>query len=145
MPHGPPKTWWHGCVHSVASHGGAVDPRRVCGAVWSHKSSAEKKGLTIMAERKRKKTGKKRTARGRPTARHKRHRVTKRLTTKRQRRRTSARVSGAPRKHSTTTRAAAKKRARPTAISGALPLIGDTSFAGRRRLRLAKKIGLKVR
>ena len=34
---------------------------------------------------------------------------------------------------------------RASTLTGALPLLGDTSPAGRRRLRLAEKLGLKVR
>jgi hypothetical protein len=34
---------------------------------------------------------------------------------------------------------------RQSALSGALPLLGDTSPAGRRKLRLAQKMGLRVR
>jgi hypothetical protein len=132
MPHRPPKIWWRGCVSSVDSRGGAIDPRRVCGAVWSRKSTAEKRALTIMAKHKRKKG----------TKRHRIH----------------ARTSGAPRKRLRTvrTRTAGALRRRPparaptkrvakTANAGALPLLGDVSQAGRRRLKLAERLGLKVR
>ncbi len=144
MPKRPPKAWWRGCVGSVRSHGAAVDPRRVCGAVWSRKSIAEKKVLTTMAERKRKR-GKKRPTRGRVRAGQKR-----RTPAVRKRRRVTTRTSGAPRRRATPTRskrtrATTKKRTVPSSIAGALPLVGDMSHAGRRRLRLAQKLGLKVR
>jgi hypothetical protein len=53
MPKRPPKSWWSSCVKGVRSHGGAIDPRRVCGAAWSRKSRSEKKLLAKLAEQKR--------------------------------------------------------------------------------------------
>src|SRR5262249_10523793 len=50
MPKRPPKAWWTSCVNGVRSHGGAIDPARVCGAVWSRKSDREKRFLAKLAE-----------------------------------------------------------------------------------------------
>jgi hypothetical protein len=133
MPRRPPETWWRGGVSRVESHGRAVDPRRVCGAVWSRKSTAEKRASTIMAERKRRKGSKKGRARARTGGvARKRPRVNR------------ARTSGAP-KRRTVPRATPRRPAGKMAAAGALPLLADTSQAGRRRLRLAERLGIKVR
>ncbi len=137
MPRRPPKAWWRGCVKRVDAHGGAIDPRRVCGAVWSRKSGAEKRALTIMAERKRrKKAPKKRRHAVRRSHAPKKH--------ARARRRMHARTAGAL-KRRTPRQGTAKRSVGMTASSGALRLVEDMSQAGRRRLKLAQKLGLKVR
>ena len=55
MPKRPPKSWWRSCVDGVETHEGAIDPKRVCGAVWSRKSVGEKRLLTKLAERHKQK------------------------------------------------------------------------------------------
>jgi hypothetical protein len=53
MPRRPAKAWFRSCVSAVERHGGAIDPRRVCGAQWKKKSSAEKRVLTMASKRKK--------------------------------------------------------------------------------------------
>ncbi len=125
----------------VESHGGAIDPRRVCGAVWSRKTTAEKRALTIMAKHKRKKGAKGRRTHARTGgAPRKRHRAKRARSSGALKRRPPARVATRRPARVTTRRPVGK-----TASSGALPLLGDVSQAGRRRLKLAERLGLKVR
>lgn len=51
MPARPPKKWFRDCEKGVAKGGGARDPARVCGAVWSRKTSTEKKRAARKEER----------------------------------------------------------------------------------------------
>lgn len=70
MPGRPPKAWWKRCMTDVKSHGGAVDPARVCGAVWARKSPAEKRAIVALEEgsavSSKKKKGKKKSAAKKP-------------------------------------------------------------------------------
>jgi len=50
----PPKKWFRRCVRQVKEKGGAIDPKKVCGNVWSRKSEKEKR-KTVRKEEKRKK------------------------------------------------------------------------------------------
>lgn len=51
MPERPPREWFNGCVASVTQHGGARNPRAVCGAMWAKKSDAEKRAIIEATER----------------------------------------------------------------------------------------------
>lgn len=57
MPGRPTKKWWKDCTRGVSRSGGAVDPKKVCGSVWSKKPIAEKRRITKRDERPRKKSG----------------------------------------------------------------------------------------
>lgn len=50
----PPKTWFRRCIRQVTKKGGAIDPEKVCGKVWSRKTDKEKR-RTVKREEKRKK------------------------------------------------------------------------------------------
>jgi hypothetical protein len=50
MPLRPPKSWFDRCVSEVQAHGGAVDPAKVCGAVWARKSASEKRAIVALEE-----------------------------------------------------------------------------------------------
>jgi orotate phosphoribosyltransferase len=68
MPGRPPKAWWDRCMADVRARGGAIDPARVCGAVWSKKSAAEKRAIVALEEgttmaTKKKKAAPKKTVR----------------------------------------------------------------------------------
>lgn len=55
MPKRPPKKWWKRCVAGVESKGGAIDPAKICGALWFRKmSKADKKIILALAERAQK-------------------------------------------------------------------------------------------
>jgi len=45
MPRRPTKKWWGRCVAGVTESGGAAEPARVCGAVWSRKPMSERKAI----------------------------------------------------------------------------------------------------
>lgn len=62
MPGRPPKKWWNRCVAGVSSHGGAIDPRRVCGSVWAKKSPAEQRIITFSTESGRGRRGRARSS-----------------------------------------------------------------------------------
>ena len=47
----PPKTWFNRCVRQVKAKGEVIDPKAVCGKVWAHKSTKEKR-KTIRKEEK---------------------------------------------------------------------------------------------
>lgn len=51
MPMRPPKDWFQRCERGVASKGGALDPRVVCGSVWARKTKKQKESL-VRAERR---------------------------------------------------------------------------------------------
>jgi len=47
----PPKKWFRRCVRQVKAEGEAIDPKKICGAVWARKTAKEKK-RTVKREEK---------------------------------------------------------------------------------------------
>lgn len=51
MPGRPTKKWWGRCVAGVSEKGGAIDPSRVCGAVWARKGPKERAAIARSEKR----------------------------------------------------------------------------------------------